>query len=211
MRSSTLKIVVDPINLGWQLRSRHSPNVTVMVLGWTMPQPSVDAGVPTSIINLISKALCDVGQVSFLDPDSSIKLSPSSLDRLKGKPPFAITTTSDANIASRLFDIAAFPWEQQSQIVILHSADSTPAFDYTKLFELWSEPSPDLKMLADALQATGYLFPGVDGDFAEVVMLETNLRDHFKTVLVEECRQADILFQEVSSEAFRNINWTENS
>ncbi len=211
MRSPTLKIVLNPINLGWNLRSAHSSNAKVGVIGWTIPQPGIDAGVPPAITNLISNALCRVGQVSFLDPESPVTFSPSSLGRLKGRPRFAITTTSQPEIASRLFTIDEFPWEQRSQVVILHAVDTIPAFDYPKLFTLWSESSPDLNILADAMQASGYLFPGIDGDFAEIVMFDDSLWNQFSGYLHDECRQANILIQEISSDSFHNTDWTENS
>ncbi|MEN8179382.1 MAG: hypothetical protein ABFS39_12320 [Pseudomonadota bacterium] len=210
MKSSTLlKIVLDPVNLGWDLRSTHAPNAVVGVIGWKNTEHAIDAGAPHVIVKLICNVLCRSGQVSFLNPESTIKLSPPPLERLKGRPSFAITTTTQSDTATRLFEITKFPWEQRSQIVILSAADSAPVFDYSSLFELWSEPFPDLNMLAKGMQAYGFMFPGVDGDFAEIVMFDDSVWGRFRELLSDECRLANILIQEVSEDEFCNTEWIE--
>jgi len=194
----TLTLVRNPVNLDWELRSHASSHVVVGLLDWAVPGTGIDAGVPVAVATLLSKALCQSAQLSFLDPASPIQLSPSFPGRLIGKPVFPLTTTSNSDTAVRLFNIDAFPWEQRAQVVILSEPGTTPVWRYQDLFELWSSSSPDLGRLALHMHAWGFAFPGVDGDFMEIAVASTTYWEQLKQTLAQMCKQHDFLWEEVS-------------
>lgn len=202
-----LKLVRDPGDLGWPPRGAGTAGAIVGVIGWTLAETVVDAGVPPAVAGVLAEALCRCGQVSFLDPAGPATLAPPALKRLAGKPRFPVMTTADPQAAARLFDVDAFPWDQGGQVALLTAPGTAPALDYADLFELWSEPSPALDRLARKMRAAGFLFPGPDGDFAEIVVFEEALWDRLKQALAEACDGAGCLWQEVSEEAFLSSGW----
>ncbi len=206
-----VKLVRDPINVGWSLRSRTTTGSKIGILGWTCDDSSVDAGIPEAIANVLSKALCHCSQVSFLDPSSSSILKPSPFKSMLGQPVFSIRTTSQQEIVARLFYIDEFPWDQCSQVVILSKWKSEPIFNYANLFELWSHPAPNLNSLANRMKVLGYLLPGPDGDFVEIVIFDNSLLNLLTQNLANECKQRGLGWQEVSENQFRETKWVVHS
>jgi hypothetical protein len=187
MLADQIRLCRSPIDVDWNLRSAGTPSAEVGVLDWQETQPAIDGGVPQDIARVICEAFCRLVQLSFLDSSSQDCLQPAGLGRWLGRPVFRITTTTQTDVAVRLFDDSQFPWEQSGQFVVCSDHNSKPNFQYPDIHRLWSETTPDLRNLADNLRANGFMLAGPDGDFAEIVSFSPTFWPQFEQSLMEAC------------------------
>ncbi|HEX5482459.1 MAG TPA: hypothetical protein VFZ08_07510 [Terriglobia bacterium] len=223
-----LRSVEDPADACWELRAQPDGEFRVLLTGWVMSKASIDAGVPESVEGVLSRALCCGNKLVFLFPASSTKagdaagwepvtagwarkLRPRPMDRLRLAPALPLLCTEDAGVAMRMFHAEPFSWEMRSQVVTLFPpGPALPELDHSSMFRLWREKRLRREVLLK-LGAQGIMFPGVDGDFAEVAFLEGPVRKDFEQRLERECLGTGISWELVSEAEFRGTRWFQES
>ena len=184
---TALVLTADPRAPHWGLHPTRD-ECSRALLGWTETDLPVDDGPPDLVIDLVSEAICRSGSVTFfhklpegisrdaakgwttVEGGSVRALRPPPLERLKGATTIPLWWTSDPVIARRLFSSEGFWWEQRGQLVFLAANEvAPPALAYELVKEVFDGERPlDLGALAD-LGSGAVMFPGIDGDFVELV------------------------------------------
>jgi hypothetical protein len=219
-----LRSTRDPSDPCWELRVRPAEGYRLLLVGWVMSSPPLDAGVPSSVADLLTRALCRDHRIVFLHPSASAPsgrclgwrpieggwachLRPGTGGRLRGAPSLPLIGTEQAAVARRMFHADPFRWESRSQMALLFPRGSTlPPLDYPLLLQLWESGT----LPRDAflkLGGTGALLPAVDGDFVEGVFFEEDAREAFERRLEEECQNGRISWESVSEDAFKGTPW----
>jgi hypothetical protein len=215
-----IRITENPRSEIWQ-----APTVTsdlgVLLIGWITREVQVDAGVPSEVVEVLSKVLTRLTVVTFLGeyPTSSprapnqwldvggarvtvLTKKPSALSRPR---PLPLVATRDANVAQELFRSAAFDWNQQAQLALLSEPGPPPAVTYD-LVEQCVHRSAIAGAIRE-LRLRGILYPAVDGDFATLVSDDPAFAQDFERELSRACEAAGISFTITSEEEFRHTRW----
>lgn len=193
-----LRLVCHPSDPCWELRPTTPPLESRGLLGWIMVAPPVDAGMPTATARIVARTLCHAFQVSFLHPSGA---------RASRRDKYPLLTTRDPATVEQLFYVDEFPWVLRGQIVLLAPPESPPPhISGRQLIELAGDRVIDAASLA-RLDFAGLMLPGVDGDFAEFVMLDDHAWRAVREGLAAACAAAGIEFQVVSEPEFRGTKW----
>jgi hypothetical protein len=179
-----LFICVTPTSPKWQLDLNSPQDTEVTLVGWRTPESAIDSGVPTSVADLFARTLTTVSNVSFPSSDrSAIPESPQlrstpvpasvfarTMAKFKAEPgQVDLISTTDPNLAGKLFDDAGFPWHLQGQVALLFPLDAKPPQLTRK--ELMSVLDRGWRELQDRVKfphLLGLMRPGVDGDVAGI-------------------------------------------
>ncbi|HLI35348.1 MAG TPA: hypothetical protein VKW70_09910 [Terriglobia bacterium] len=223
-RLIALRSTRDPTDPCWELHIRPGEGYWVLLIGWVMSEALIDAGVPSGVAEILTRALCRGNRLVFLHPSASAQpdsssgwqpieggwaydLRPGTGGRLRGAPPLPLISTEEAMTARRMFHAEPFSWEMRSQIALLFLPGSTlPQLDYPFIFQLWKKAAFHRETLLNP-GVQGIIFPGVDGDFAECIFLQKASREDFERRLENECRKAGILWESVSEDEFKSTRW----
>jgi len=219
-----LRSTRDPTDPCWELRIRPAEGYWLLLIGWVMGRTPLDAGVPSSVAEILTQALCRGNRIVFLHPSASAQsgrslgwqpieggwacdLRPGTVGRLRGAPSLPFICTEQAVVARQMFHAEPFSWELRSQLALLFPQGSTlPQLDYSFIFPLWKKAAFHRETLL-SLGVQGIIFPGVDGDFTECIFLHKASRGDFEQRLRDECRKAEILWESVSEDEFKGTQW----
>jgi hypothetical protein len=216
-------MTLNPQDSCWELYAGSAPGVRGL-LEWVSDAKAVDAGVPKAVAALLTKALCRCVTLTFLwragkSKSISEQWEPSGkgrakhlkagfLDRVRGNPPFTLQATHDSAEAEKLFYTNDFSWELRTQRVFLSPIDVLPDLDYRLVNAIFNWPS-DLDVAAhlNRTNVLGLLLPGVDGDFAELVVFDDAQWPSLQQALAQECEARDFDFQVVDEATFKQTKW----
>lgn len=181
---------VDPVNAHWQLGPLPPAQGRMLLIGWRLPLPAVDSGVPEVVAAILARALTSVARVSFpVSDDAAIAL--------KGEAAIVkLVSTCEAETAVRMFADPGYPWHLQGQVALLSPLHSrAPKIDRKALLSLlsghWTKPDGQLRQF-HSLGILAVIRPGVDGDIGGVL----SLSDGFANTLLEalECAAGNAQF-----------------
>ena len=209
----------------WQLGSPSPELGAFALVGWD--GDARDGGVPEKIVDVLAASLAGFGRVTFACSAVSAGDAPgwtlrdgdfvmrhrarSVLGRMAARWSAAVpgdlvllSTVAEHSVAG-LFDDAGYPWWNQSQFVLVSSADAAPpdfdriGFDpVTLLGSGWLEC---LHALAP-LGVQAILRPGVDGDVAGLLCASSEVRDRFEAIISRCAQEGDVALRVVSAEEF---------
>jgi len=222
-----LVLTLNPQDSCWELYAGSAPGVRGL-LGWVSDAKTVDAGVPTAVAALLTRALCRCVTLTFLwqagksksiseqwEPSGEGRakhLKPGLLDKVRGNPPFTLLATHDPAEAENLFYNEDFSWELRAQRVFLSPIDVLPDLDYRLVSTIFNWPTKlDVTAQLQGTNVTGLLLPGVDGDFAELVVFEDAQWPPLQQALAQECEPRDFDFQVVDEATFKQTKWVADS
>jgi hypothetical protein len=198
------------------------------LLGWVSDAKTVDAGIPQAIATLLTRALCRCVMLTFLwQPDKSSSpseqwepfgkgrakhLKASLLERVRGNPPFTLLATYNPVEAENLFYNEKFSWEMRAQRVFLSPIDVLPDLDYRHVSTVFNWPANlDVTAHFQGTNVLGFLLPGVDGDFAELVVFDEVQWPSLQQALSQQCVALEIDFQIVDESTFKQTKWVAES
>lgn len=222
-----LILTLNPHDPCWELYAGSAPGMKGL-LGWVTDTKAVDAGVPKAVAILLTRTLCRRVMLTFLwQPDQSPspskqwepfgkgrvkQLKAGLLDRVRGNPPFTLLATYNPVEAQNLFYNEKFSWELQAQRVFLSPIDVLPDLDYHHVSKVFNWPSYlDVIKHFQETNVLGMLLPGVDGDFAELVIFDEVQWPSLQQALSQECAALDIDFQIVDESTFKQTKWVAES
>ena len=222
-----LVLTLNPQDSCWELYAGGTPGVRGL-LGWISDAKTVDAGVPAAVAALLTQALCRCVTLAFLwraDKSQSLsekwetfgkgrtkRLKAGILDRMRGNPPFTLLATHNPAEAEKLFYNDDFSWELRAQRVFLAPIDMLPDLDYRLVSTIFNWPSNlDAAAHLRGTGVIGLLLPGVDGDFAELVVFDDAQWPSLQQALLQECAAREFEFQIVDEPTFKQIKWVADS
>lgn len=220
-------MTLNPQDSCWELYAGSAPGARGM-LGWTTDTPLADAGVPPVAATLLTQALCRCFMLTFFgQPDKGKSLSeewqPAGegqvkqlkvglLDRVRGNPPFTLLATRNPAEAENLFYNNQFSWELRAQRVFLSPIDVLPVLDYRLVNTIFNWPSNlDITEHFVGTHVLGLMLPGVDGDFAELVVFDKDQWPSLQQALSQECAARKVEFQIVDEPTFKQTKWVADS
>jgi hypothetical protein len=164
MSSSVIEVRRHFDAIAWQVAASRAPASATFLVTWTvMPEP-VDAGIPSSVRDVLAEALCAVGSCWFAgDEDSGVPVTTVRLRRalsLRTAPIFRVDRAEGLRPA---FESGAHDWSMAAQWIVVAAGDGERArvIDVLRtLLEDWNLPGdwpPDVSAIIQA---------GVDGDAA---------------------------------------------
>ena len=108
-----------------------------------------------------------------------------------------------------LFSDDKFDWHLRSQIVLLlNHEQSNPQIEFSALHRFWSgRTNGDIANFKKGLPIAGFMTPGVDGDFAQIVIFDKQAGTRFCESFAEICDRYHIPFSEVDEAAFETTSW----
>ncbi len=213
-RLVTLRLTWAPSGAVWEPCLGSNPGDRRALIGWTLATLPIDSGVPEPVAGLLAAALCRAGGVAFLDqrhgaaapgdwtadPSSGAwhrTLAPPGrlaqwFGRWFGRPPLPLTFTGRAECARRLFDADGFSWCLRGQRCLLLPAGAPPPpLRYRPMMDLLSQGFLAPAELA-RLRIAALLAPGIDGDFAELVVVDHAYGRALEDALAEACRERGV-------------------
>lgn len=216
-----------PRGLGWPLR-RAPDRGRSGVLGWVRQRWPIDGGAPSRVVDIVTAALCARWAVTFAQPlpagvkadegwvavpgGQACELPPRRygwrVGRVLGKN-FPLRWTTDAVAARALFEAAPFNWTEGNQAVLVsRDRNRPPPLTGGQVREVfWTlgpHDDPDLVRVAGV---EALLFPGVDGDFMEIIGLTGATWSELLTELQAQARGRGVGWRVVDEETFRNQRW----
>ena len=134
------------------------------------------------------------------------------LERVRGNPPFTLLATCDPAGAENLFYNEKFSWELRAQRVFLSPVDVLPDLDYRHVNTVFNWFSNlDVTRHFQGTSVLGMLLPGVDGDFAELVVFDQDQWQSLQQGLSQECAAQGVDFQIVDESTFKQTKWLADS
>lgn len=149
-----------------ELRPRHSE---AALLTWTLEPPAIDAGVPASIVEIVSEVAASLGPVAFriffpVDLPAGIEMHPAPkawfpvalYRRLTRTWPADVAVATEATAAAEMF---SQDWQLQGQIAVVLDSEGLPdeTLERLRTARNWDDvPFPKGVHLL--------LAPAVDGD-----------------------------------------------
>ena len=211
-----LRFVIDPKDPDWALHTFDHDKIHSGLLGWIMATPPVEGGVPNEVGALICRVLCRSFSLTFTytsappPPDIATLISlrsPLAARWFANQPNITLAHTTSASFARHLFD-GGFSWTQQAQIVFLSSPGAPPpAVTAQQVYNLLERNKTHPDALAETLGISGLMFPAVDGDFAEVMLLDDAQFDALLDEFKKECAALNIEWRIVTEQQFRQTRW----
>jgi hypothetical protein len=222
-----LLLTLDPRDPCWELYT-CSASGTRGLLGWVCDAKTVDAGVPQAVATLLTRALCRCVMLTFLwrpdkGPPAAEQWEPFGkgrvkhmkaglVQRVRGNPPFTLLATCDPAEAENLFYNEKFSWELRAQRVFLSPMGVPPDLDYRHVGTVLNWPSNlDLMQHFQETNVLGMLLPGLDGDFAELVVFDEGQWPSLQQALSQECAAREVDFQIVDESTFKQTKWFADS
>jgi hypothetical protein len=200
-----LLYIIDPVReLPWRLHFRERQGQWLALVGWQTPPEVVDAGPHAEVIDTLAAALARVGRVTFgAIPDGPHRpglaweadeagdwrslLPVSGWQRLRGRRPLPLVSTTRAETARTLFEATGFPWTQAAQAVFLSPRDvPPPPLQFEQVVSVLDAVGMDAGELALDRSIRGLALPGPDGDFMELVGFDERLVPELEAALRAE-------------------------
>lgn len=202
------------------LKMQLPPTAAAAVIGWIQQAPSHEAGVAPEIVHLLSRALTRSSRVTFLDDENGAseawtehgdcwvgRVRAAGWKGMLRSKDLLLTSTVAPEVAAGLFEASAGGWSREAQLVLLSAVSgSVPGIDADTLDELLRGRLEDGASGAVAC-LSGFMLPGPDGDFAQMVFLRRESLSTFLTHLQDEAAAAGIGFEIITPEAFAQTNW----
>ena len=202
------------------LKMQLSPTAAAAVIGWIQQAPSVEAGVAPEIAGLLGRALTRSFRVTFLDDQNGASEAWTEHgDRWVGRfraagwkgmlrsKDLLLTSTVRPEVAATLFEASAGGWSREAQVVLLTSASGpVPEVSADTLDEVLRGRLEDGASGA-VPELWGFMLPGPDGDFAQLVFLRRESLSTFLAHLQDEAAVAGVGFEIISPEAFEQTRW----
>jgi hypothetical protein len=222
--TTEIRVCQNPLAPQWNLGALPSKIGTTTLIGWKEAAPSGEAGVPAAVARVLAETFAEVSRVTF--PCSTVKAAAGQTWSLYGKdfvralPPKGFTamvknalkhqpqrivliSTRQPPTAIRLFDDSAYPWWLQGQVVMLSQPDVAPP-DIT-LEALLGLVSDKWLESGDGITDSGVqaiVRPGVDGDVAGLLSLDTEFEKLILAKLEGQTRRFGLAFAIVPENAF---------
>jgi hypothetical protein len=196
----------------WQLGPLPPARGRLTLVAWSQRATTRDSGVPRDVAGILAHSWTSLARVTF--PSSPIGItateawSPSdvgliralaaqgTLERtlayVRGAPVGAtLISTRQADIATRVFEDAGFPWWLQGQAVLLSDPDADPPdIDEPNLLALFEDDWADRAATLAGIGVLGVVRPGVDGDVAGLLALSGAFDTRLLQSLEREARRA---------------------
>jgi hypothetical protein len=206
MTGAAILICGDPHADYWELGDLAASDGQIHILGWR-GFPTVDAGPPDAVLDIICKSLVTNAEVTFLssdlpidDPEVVGTVRPSGfLSRLRGRH-LSVVTTRQAHKVRAAFGDSGAPWTLKGQVLLgSQPGDPPTGLDAGHLADLlgnrWYDRIDDLLWI---------FRPGVDGDVAGIRAGSVQtLRTLFST-MSQLCSEAGIAWLAVGEDDFRD-------
>ncbi len=213
MTRTTIAICRDPKGLNQQLVPLLPAIGTITLIGWKQTPEPVDGGVPSDVAIMMARSFASVARVTFFGTSeagvTSEDWSPLNEDLVRAVskrglidrvqklidriPSNAVLiSTRQAKTAVRLFDEPAFPWWLEGQVVLLSSAEGPPPLlDGKSAISLLDngDHSRQREICLDA-GILGLIRPGIDGDVAGFLSLDSSVEARLLSALEDESRRS---------------------
>jgi hypothetical protein len=197
MKLKAILLCDSPQQRHWELPLPDTTAVTLTLLGWIVRPEPVDSGVPVVVAEVLSRALSDLGMVSYFGAPVRAGLLRGLFTRSAEA---TLCHASDPQAVGRVFEDATFDWSARAQAAFISRTDAPP-------------PSLTLQDLEQALAGQSYerlracgvtalLLPGVDGDVAGFYAFERELAQRVREVLQAAAAQHGAAFRQLSEAAF---------
>ena len=219
-----LAITLDPHGPQWELHAAPG-RFCVLLAGWVLSaEEREEPEVPHWAAELLSRIWCEAALVTFLLDARRGMTESGQWRRAEGSwwcrpergrfsvcsrvPDFELCATSSAAVAERLFTDDVFCWQRRGQRVFLSTPPDPPPLERSTIQTLLRR-SPRID--AGALRSAGVwglVFPGVDGDFAEMVTFSERERDLLVRSFREVCNAVDVPLDFLNEKEFTENAWT---
>jgi hypothetical protein len=182
-----LFLTENPESTDWELPSPRDTR-DYSLIGWHVHPEPVDSGVPPAVAGLLARAICDFATISFLSDASSSQ-------------PFSLVSTTDPQVARRLFDEANYSWAQHGQVALLSARNAEPpGLTAQQLRELNEQRNLDV---AKQVGFIGILLPGVDGDVAGLWVFDPSTKQRLIDAMRTQCEATVYHFEVLTEKEFR--------
>lgn len=215
MSGESLLVTEGPVEPIWELDWQSLGAEYMALLGWTMREPSRDAGLSPCIASLLARACCRVATVSFLssavpaDAGSRWRaVTAGAVCRLSSsgfwhRREFPFLATRDEQVAVRVFEDSHFQWTLCAQVILLsRPSESLPALEWARIHGLFERPVSTTWSGLRNMGVTALMLPGVDGDVAGLYCTESfgpELLDGFQAA----CASSGVSFERVGEGELR--------
>jgi hypothetical protein len=224
-----LRFTEQPHDPCWQLHPSTLQAAQFGLLGWICTRAPIDAGVPDEVVSIVSDVLVRRCRVSFLDAATptaettgtwnavtsgtwACRLQSPRRQWLKPARRYDLTCSDHAQVVSQAFRSTTYAWERRCQVLLLSPRDSAPPpLTYRHIHGLSERTIVDVSELGMSTGVQGLLVPGVDGDFVEIILLDTHLWQLLLRDLEAESLSRGFRWTVVREDEFRNTSWYENS
>jgi hypothetical protein len=218
---TTLYACRDPRGDQWQLGPLPPAAGTFLLLGWRDTPPDVDDGVSETVAQVLASALTAIARVTFLSSKIPASATPGwtahgadlvrvlhagAMERLSAffhrwPADMALVSTRSASSAAALFDDPGFPWWMQGQLALLSDAAAAPPdVDRATLLAMLQSDWTQHAVHPRHAGVSAVIRPGVDGDVAGVLCLETGLEERLLAALEAASRDARCEWRVVTEE-----------
>ncbi|WP_292998840.1 hypothetical protein [Nevskia sp.] len=155
------------------------------MIGWRTSPPSVDGGIPVSVVQVLATALASIADIAFIGADGTV------------------ITARSVDDATQAFDLPQQPWTLQAQtILLLQPRFTSIALDRSGIRRILSDDwKSQVQSLAGA-GVVGAVRPGVDGDVAGICSLTAEIESRLIDALSREARKAGFAWIECDESAF---------
>ncbi len=219
-----LAITHDPHGTQWELHAAPG-RFPVLLAGWVLSgEEREEPEVPRWAAELLCRVWCEAALVTFL-LDARREVTATGQWRMADGswwcrperrrfsvcsriPDLELCATSSAGVAERLFADDVFCWQRRGQRVFLSTPPDPPGLDRSAIHPLLRRPA---RIDASALRSAGVwglVFPGVDGDFAEMVTFAEEDREHLYQAFREVCSAMHVPLDVLSEAEFTTNAWT---
>ena len=224
MTNRAILTCTTPTRAHWQLGPLPPASGDLILVGWSSPDHSNDAGVPGEVGKLLAGCLTSIARITFpvseppsstsaswsggnddqarsLGADSLLQRAQQAWQRIPSQ--VILLSTRRKETATRLFEDPGFPWHLQGQIALLSPLEAAPPeIDRRFLLSLmgddWTARGVDLRSIG----VTALLRPGVDGDVAGVLALIPGFKEALLNALALQTGPAGFDWSNVSEAAF---------
>jgi len=223
MQQPVIYIIESPTDSCWQIGKNLDQVQHLLLIGWQADV--VKGGVPQTVSNIISQTLCKIATCSFptsesisnlkkYAPNAPFNYSPiisgfaGFLRKFYPSPPPILVSTSDAKLATRLFDAPLFSWELQSTLVLLSDhKKASPKLNLSTFKKLINNEKSlsEMQKIAHEKNIIAVLKPATDGEAAAVLFLSEDIKKTFLSVLKSIVIKYHFEVQFVSEDVFKNI------
>lgn len=207
----------------WQLGPLPPDHGRLTLVTWTVSSETDDGGMPAVVAAVLARSWTSIARVTFPSSAAGVASTDAwsssdvgmirtlsargvverTLARVRGAPARAtLISTRDHEVATRIFEDAAFPWWLQGQAVLLSDPDADPpAVDEPTLLGLFDDDWARRATPLGALGVQGVVRPGVDGDVAGMLTLNDAFDAHLLESLEREARRAGMTWSLVPEAA----------
>jgi len=208
-----------PLAVSWQV-AMPSDHLPFLLLGWRVaPELERDGGMPESVGVLLTDALLRVGVLSY--PSSSEPSSSAAarfrlmtggamgerIRALLSRAPSKIwlVTATSSSVARQLFDDPGFPWWMQGQIALISATEPPADLNRSTLLKLMDPMQPMHRADLGALSLKAVVQPGVDGDVAAIISVDTETDAAIVAAIESSARESGFQWRTVPEAEFARV------